>query len=249
MFGSSFLSLLLKTGASVDDLQAAYRRLAPLRTKAKGYDGPGYIMNGAQGRAVHARNVDYAVRNAAGFVSSDQIPQMRQNLLSQAPRPQPLAGEIIMPTGGGVRLFNRKGIPTGSPAAQRAANVFTGLHEGFERRTRPAAMDNWFTSQFGHASPMVLANEHRMIQRATGPGAAEAAGVFRNMRARRAEHSFMLDNVIRPAFGDRGAEYYAQNGATKAMRKALTRKMNAAIAAGSSVLNPKWTSYSSPGTV
>ena len=249
MFAEAFFDEMQKIAASIEALQDAYRRLAPLRTKAKGYGGPGYIPNRAQERASHARNVEYAVRHGDGLVPPDQVSRLRQNLLSQVPKSQPLAGNIILPTGGGVRLFKRKGLPTGSPAAQRAANVFTGLHEGFERQTRPAAMDNWFTSRFGHASPMVLANEHRMIQRATGPGAAEAAGVFQNMRAVRGEHSFMVDNVMRPAFGDRGAEYYSRHGATKAMRKALTRKMNAAISAGSSVLNPGWTSYSSPGTV
>lgn len=247
MFGESFFSELTKVAASIDALQAAYRRLGALRTKAHGYGGPGYMPNASQSRAGYRQRVESAARMLSSLPNVDVAAYKRDYLARPVPM-GPLPGRIIMPTGGASRLFDRLGVRAGSGAAQRAVNVAAGLHEGFERRTPARSLDSPFHETFGHASPTVLANEHRMMLRATGPGTAEARGVFNHLRtARRPDHTFMVNDVMRPAFGDRGAAYYAQNGATKAMRKALTRKMNAAVAAGSSVMDPKWTTHSAPG--
>lgn len=200
-------SEMQKAAATIDQLQAAYRRIAPTRLprtfSAK------YMPSAAPGTVPSAKSLK------ALIASSPRLQGMRDLGYAFPVAAENMQGRIIMPKGGSAarlqdaeraavqvgravrtnpdaprvqqRLQEAWGIPPLefpatttqlSPAGRRAINVMAGLHEGHERTT-PLKKYQEFR---GHATPDVLLREHNMLATATGPGADEARRLIQNVR-------------------------------------------------------------------
>jgi len=106
-----------------------------------------------------------------------------------------------------------------TPQGKKGINVAAAMHEQFER----AAMKNKRPVQYGygHASPEVLAKEHNMLAKLTGPGAKETQQAMTKVREMSGD-SAALNRLLKKRFGERAAiEYGKGQKIPKAMRKAL----------------------------
>jgi len=229
MYLSPFATELVKLSASVDELQAAYRRVNP--TKAPARTAAGQMVQQAGGGITmpamsSLKDPRVVVQHATGFgVDPATVVGLRRQIEAGVGGH---AGNIYSSTGGAVRTqdaLRRAGAPIPALATgqgQRAVNISTGLHEGYERAVKPHQR----APAFGHYSPEVLMKEHNMLQKMTGPGSAEARTYFRGLRAG-AGDSPALMSTVRELYGPRGVEYVKEHGFSKAMRKNLTQNVRA----------------------
>lgn len=225
----------VREAATVDQLQAGFRRLAPTRvpvkTLARSLPRPDrsqvFTAAAGGGAALPPAGALKAMWGQNGYLE-DEIRELLQAY------PKQMRGQIFLPRGvrgsvGALSLAAPGVAPKNmSGAGQRATNVAVGLHEGFERGVKPSEVQ----PVFGHLSPKVLLNEHNMISRMTGPGSDEARNLFTQMRSSPipdAPHGEM--GHIRKRFvdyyGPRAEEFF-QPGAKipAAMRRDFVRRPN-----------------------
>lgn len=215
-----------KLSATVDQLQAGYRRLGITRVRSLNdplvprRDSESMNTSDPRRRLAQMHLTTAQVRSP---MVGQQLSQLYGIPLGQvgkymATAPiDPAAGTIAIGAGGGFSAL-AKHAPNATPAGQRAINVAAGLHEGFERGVPPQAM----LRDHGHASPQVIMNEQNMLTRMTGPGSDEARATFGAMRKPETEH---LNQALTQHYGPRAVEYVRANGFTPAMRKHLTTRM------------------------
>lgn len=115
----------------------------------------------------------------------------------------------------------------GKKLAGEGKDAHTALvlgHEMSERRVKAHEV----APLYSHISPKVLLEEHGMLSRATGPGAADAVARLRAARAASGEAKHM-QNLATTALRDpRAAQFFAEGEKVpKAMRKAILRKVQA----------------------
>lgn len=243
-----------KTGATLKDLQGAYKRIAPLRNKVKpsakilehvmtaenpaalgiremsAMTGPGTLPRQAQMGMLQARPAIMAENARALGAGAEDAEGIRQTALAQVAGTKSYVGNaggaIMMPPGGmsgwTARAQARAGSPIEPPAGaaqQRAANILTGVHEGYERSTK-----NSPAPYFSHFSPSVMHKEHNMIAGLQGPGADEGRSYFQGMRA--GQEATAHASQLQSMYGDKAAPWATYGEGPKlpkAMRKDMIR--------------------------
>ena len=243
-----------KVGATLDTLQQAYKRIAPLRNKIKpsakvlehvmeaptpgamgiremsALNGPGTLPRPAQMGMLRQRPAIMAENTRALGGTAEQVKSMIEQGNAQVEGTRQYIGNaggaILMPPGGlsgWAARANANGaspiVPPAGAAQQRAANILTGVHEGFERSTKSSP-----APYFSHFSPSVIHKEHNMVAGLEGPGAEEGRKYFQGMRAggEGPAHAEQLQVM----YGDKAAPWatYGQGPKLpKAMRKDMIR--------------------------
>lgn len=227
---SPFAKELIKISASVDELQEAYRRINPTRVPARTTTGKNVRWAGG---GAHVPTVKQTLAPRALLDSYNSLPGYEEIAASRAePRRQSslaknFGGRTLSVPGGAVGSQNylrSRGQPLPAPPSsgqgQRAVNISTGLHEGFEKGVRSHRL----APGFGHHSPDVLMKEHNMLQKMTGPGADEARSHFKKLRDVGGDADALM-GTVRELYGPRGEAYVKEHGFSKAMRKNLTRQV------------------------
>jgi hypothetical protein len=243
-----------KVGATLDTLQQAYKRIAPLRNKIKpsakvlehvmeaptpgamgiremaALNGPGTLPRPAQMGMLRQRPAIVAENTRALGGTTEQVESIIEQGNAQVEGTRQYIGNaggaILMPPGGmsgWAARANASGalpiVPPAGAAQQRAANILTGVHEGFERSTKSSP-----APYFSHFSPSVIHKEHNMVAGLEGPGAEEGRKYFQGMRAggEGPAHAEQLQVM----YGDKAAPWatYGQGPKLpKAMRKDMIR--------------------------
>ena len=135
-----------------------------------------------------------------------------------------MAGQIhVDPDATDATLRSIAGGPKLGPDAKKAQTAVVLGHEEAERRVKPGEI----APLYSHASPKVLLEEHGMLSKATGPGAAEARTRFRQLRERTGEAQHMKNLAVTALNDPRALQYFEEGQKIpKAMRKAIMRKVN-----------------------
>lgn len=234
---SAMRAELEKIAATVDQLGAGFKRLGVVRVPSTAGDAANLMLQG--GGAVTsfppARLQKLAPQVAAawhnGFDSlhgagSDLAKRGRSFIdqaLSISPEASAAAGSLhnkhplvaIAKNGLSAKIPEAMGHAPISNEAKRPLAYFQGHHEGFERGVKPREE----AYGFGHRSPTVLMNESNMINRATGPGAEEAAGVVRHIRNVSGDGAALQAGMVKQ-YGPRATQFLEPgNKVPKAMRK------------------------------
>jgi len=239
----SFRDEMFKISASIDQLQAAYRRIAPLRTKIR--FGGIFADNSSAAKQTAATVGPSAVSTAKkqmartraifpGELSKDIEDAVRRSVSG-------LENKILMPKGGGLQTLQRsaplleemaiaapgtaKAMGALGPAGKKAMNVATGIHEGFEVGSKSKAPIH------SHADADVIMKEHNLLRGATGEGADELRSGLGGLRRGPIGEGTILQKMIADRYGPEVAATF-QYGApgsmkiTKAMRKDMQRSMS-----------------------
>jgi hypothetical protein len=113
----------------------------------------------------------------------------------------------------------------GKKLTGKARDAHTALvlgHEMAERRVKAREV----APLYSHISPKVLLEEHGMLSKATGPGAAEAVARLRAARRTTGEAEHMKNLATTSLRDPRAAQFFAEGEKVpKAMRKAILRKV------------------------
>lgn len=193
-------------------------------------NGPGTLPRPAQMGMLRQRPAIMAENTRALGGTAEQVKSMIEQGNAQVEGTRQYIGNaggaILMPPGGmsgWVARANASGVvplvPPAGAAQQRAANILTGVHEGFERSTKSSP-----APYFSHFSPSVIHKEHNMVAGLEGPGAEEGRKYFQGMRAggEGPAHAEQLQVM----YGDKAAPWatYGQGPKLpKAMRKDMIR--------------------------
>lgn len=142
------------------------------------------------------------------------------------PALEPLRGSVLMPPGGVVKALQnipgRRQTPL-SPAGSKALNALGYGHEVLELGV-PAHLHTGNTPfSRSHASIGVLAREHNMRRRLTGPGADEARATFARARAVLGDDA-ALDHALNTLLGSRALAMYGQ-GSLEKIPRALIKQL------------------------
>lgn len=242
---AAFSDELVKIGASVDALQKAYGRLGVLtpgtRFGAKIAPGAARSVVAAGGAGTVPRPKQLA--GMLGALNPGATAEELKGALAPALEQQKgLTGKILIGKGGGSAVLTSKhsisglvdnavGTPDladrakalGGPG-QRAVNIATGLHEGYERGAKNIA------PMHSHMSPDVIAKEHNLLRGMTGAGSDEARSFMQGARGGPIGEGNVLQDILRSRYGEDAAKNFAfgSPGApkiTKAMRKDLARNV------------------------
>jgi len=253
---ASFCDEIMKSAATISELQGAYRRIAPLRTKMSPSShvmtrlvgsatpeavhlrdigammGPQTIPRPGQMGMIRSRVAEEAANMRSLGVPEESIAAAAEQTKARVEQSANLArqagGSILMPQGG-VSGWTKKmqrgqgvapiAVPQG-PAEQRAANIMTGIHEGFERKVRRSP-----GTYFSHFKPGVVHDEHNMVAGLTGPGSEEGRAYWQ--RARTGQEGLQHGETLQTLYGDKAQPWmtYGQGPKmTKAMRKDIERR-------------------------
>ena len=205
-----------KTAATLEALQQAYRRIAPVR--ASSALGPVTNQTRAQLRGAVKNIPEELIRR--GYSKLPELRPSAERALQQhyaglLAETASTAGKIVMPPGGFSGYMGS--VPKG---AQRAANIIAGLHEGFERQVPPKYVRDFRS----HGSPDVIHKEHNLLASLSGPGSAEGRRYFQNIR--KYEEGRDLTGKLLDRYGEKAAPWATYGEGlklTKAMRKDLMR--------------------------
>ena len=103
---------------------------------------------------------------------------------------------------------------------KKAFEAFAGAHEHAESK---AKRKNATPGVFSHADALVVANDHNIIARLSGPGAKKAKEAAKAIRKRDFE---ILRRVVRDRYGSRGEQFLRPDVKfPKAMKKDLERSI------------------------
>ena len=192
--------------------------------------GPGTLPRPAQMGMLRQRPAIMAENTRALGGTPEQVASMIEQGNAQVEGTRQYIGNaggaILMPPGGmsgWTARANASGaspiVPPEGAAQQRAANILTGVHEGYERSTRSSP-----SPYFSHFSPSVMHKEHNMVAGLEGPGAQEGRQYFQGIRA--SGEGPAHAEQLRVMYGDKAAPYatYGQGPKIpKAMRKDMIR--------------------------
>jgi len=144
-----------------------------------------------------------------------RVPQMNEKFIQDMEQINPALGPTLRKQ---MAAANTPLRPSGPGA--KAINAVVGAHEMAERRVPPhlAAM-----TPGGHRNMGVLALEHNITRRLTGPGADEARQSLRQMRDLTAEND-QFDAYLRQVFGERAVQEYG-TGATQKIPPAMLERI------------------------
>jgi hypothetical protein len=224
----SFYAELEKLAATIEELQAGYRRL-PISNVSRSAPiaplGPFAALSYSQAKATKPGMMQ--------GVSPEQF----SGSMRMAGIPGP---GIYMPPRGGAsghfgKLMGQANLPNPAttPEAHRGLNVMAGIHEGQElaaaglpkhRRSAPV-----FT---GHHDYKVLFDESNMLARAQGPAALQGASALRSSR-RTTREAQALERYINQVYGgrtDRSLQTpwnfrYGETHLSKGMKRDLARRI------------------------
>lgn len=205
-----------KHAASIAQLQAAAKRLAPIRVPTRPVSGA--VIDSVGGAKTMLTTKQWNKYHALDGIKPPALGT-----------PDNMKGQILMKDPFQrlkMRASNPSDFPEISGPARKAYNIATILHEGFERGVKPDEI----AYVFSHNSPKVLMNEHNMIERMTGPGAQEAKSVFKAMRKIFDEQG-ALRLALMDTYGNRADRFLGPGQKIPAaMRRDFTRKMHDASA-------------------
>ncbi len=231
-----------KLAATLDQLQAAYRRIGPIRTKATNslrdvpaLTGPvtlprlaqakSYMKNAPSLAADKLHTMTESMQRMMGASAAEYLPTVEDvtsgvRSTAQAMRDTAKStrggGHILMPPGGATAKFKEIGVDNkGNALAQKATNIITGLHEGYERAVRTP------NPVYSHLSPEVLLKEHNLLAGLTGKGATEGRASFQNLREISGEGMTHGSGIL-ARYGEKAAPY-AVFGEGKKLPKAMRK--------------------------
>lgn len=225
-FGIKTSSFLVREAATVDQLHQGYRRLAPVRLDLRDKGLPPHSVP-----TLDNKTKEYWLAKGKLDRKDPEMEQRFKDLVRHAsPHNINFKGQIVVPRepGGSYaslrRLLPDDQLPVLSGAGQRAVNIVTGLHEGFERGVKA----NEVAPVFSHLSPKVLLNEHNMLSRLTGPGADEARNFYSKLREiHPAETSAWQGRMVKE-YGPAVAKFFEPGARIPAaLKRDFVRKMRA----------------------
>jgi hypothetical protein len=258
---NGFLDEMQKISATLNELQGAYRRLAPTRMKSAPSKGlmkkvVGAMFGGGGVTQLGAKDIS-ALQGPSTVPGRHQLKALAQGMegatgtlrhmghppeaieavqLMGGPKLEESArqakqwgGTIAMPAGGMTGYLAKQQKAVGSPlpvpagpTQQRAANILTGLHEGYERGVTTSP-----SMYYSHLSPEVIHKEHNMLAGLTGPGAQEGRQYFQGLRGAPGQEGPQHAETLQHLYGDKSAPWQTYGEGPKmpkAMRKDIIRR-------------------------